>query len=322
MKKCKRLLSTVLAVMMLLVSVQAAFIAGAEQASTIKVATISDIRYQAGAADKDGLLLSKSAALLDAAIEKIKASNADVLLVTGDLSNNGSKTSHQYVASKLAEIKAEGIPVYVIPGEHDVREGGTTTAVSKAVFEDLYKDFGYSEAQQDPNSASYVADLGNGFKVVMSDSVAADGQGQMPQWVVDKAKAEAASGNTVFAASHHPAVTRGSVDRTFIDLLHTLAGLEIDLGGKTKIYTNDPDQAAASLGLVDRTYILSNAGALADAGVKYLFTGHAGTLSISGMTTTNGAQMYDVMSGSLVNASSSVRYTTLSKASARSLKPT
>lgn len=316
MKKCKRLLSTVLAVMMLLVSVQAAFIAGAEQASTIKVATISDIRYQAGTADKDGLLLSKSAALLDAAIEKIKASNADVLLVTGDLTNNGSKTSHQYVASKLAEIKAEGIPVYVIPGEHDVREGGTTTAVSKAVFEDLYKDFGYSEAQQDPNSASYVADLGNGFKVVMSDSVAADGQGQMPQWVVDKAKAEAASGNTVFAASHHPAVTRGSVDRTFIDLLHTLAGLEIDLGGKTKIYTNDPDQAAASLGLVDRTYIRSNAGALADAGVKYLFTGHAGTLSISGMTTTNGAQMYDVMSGSLVNASSSVRYTTLSKASA------
>lgn len=316
MKKCKRLLSTVLAVMMLLVSVQAAFIAGAEQASTIKVATISDIRYQAGAADKDGLLLSKSAALLDAAIEKIKASNADVLLVTGDLTNNGSKTSHQYVASKLAEIKAEGIPVYVIPGEHDVREGGTTTAVSKAVFEDLYRDFGYSEAQQDPNSASYVADLGNGFKVVMSDSVAADGQGQMPQWVVDKAKAEAASGNTVFAASHHPAVTRGSVDRTFIDLLHTLAGLEIDLGGKTKIYTNDPDQAAASLGLVDRTCILSNAGALADAGVKYLFTGHAGTLSISGMTTTNGAQMYDVMSGSLVNASSSVRYTTLSKASA------
>lgn len=80
MKKCKRLLSTVLAVMMLLVSVQAAFIAGAEQASTIKVATISDIRYQAGAADKDGLLLSKSAALLDAAIEKIKASNADDLV--------------------------------------------------------------------------------------------------------------------------------------------------------------------------------------------------------------------------------------------------
>ena len=320
MKKCKRLLSTVLAVMMLLVSVQAAFIAGAEQASTIKVATISDIRYQAGAADKDGLMLSKSAALLDAAIAKVKASNADVLLVTGDLTNNGSKTSHQYVASKLAEVKAEGIPVYVIPGEHDVREGGTTTAVSKAVFKDLYKDFGYGEAQQDPSSASYVADLGNGFKAVMSDSVAADGQGQMTQWVVDKAKAEIANGNTVFAASHHPAVTRGSVDRTFIDLLHTIAGLEIDLGGMKKLYTNDPDQAAASLGLLDDTYIIPSNGvnpaALADAGVKFLFTGHAGQLSISGFTTNNGAQMYDVMSGSLVNASSSVRYTTLSKASA------
>ena len=320
MKKCKRLLSIFLAVMMLLGCVQAAFIVGAESASTVKVATISDIRYQAGAADKDGLMLSKSAALLDAAIAKVKASDADVLLVTGDLTNNGSKTSHQYVASKLAEVETEGIPVYVIPGEHDVREGGTTTAVSKAVFEDLYKDFGYGEAQQDPNSASYVADLGNGFKIVMSDSVAADGQGQMTQWVVDKAKAEIANGHTVFAASHHPAVTRGSVDRTFIDLLHTIAGLQIDLGGMKKLYTNDPDQAAASLGLLDDTYIIPSNGvnpaALADAGVKFLFTGHAGQLSISGYSTNNGAQMYDVMSGSLVNASSSVRFTTLSKASA------
>lgn len=323
MKKCKRLLSTLLAVMMLLGCVQAAFIVGAESASTIKVATISDIRYQAGTADKEGLMLSKSAALLDAAIAKVKASDADVLLVTGDLTNNGSKTSHQYVASKLAEVKAEGIPVYVIPGEHDVREGGTTTAVSKAVFEDLYKDFGYGEAQQDPSSASYVADLGNGFKVVMSDSVAADGQGQMPQWVVDKAKAEVANGNTVFAASHHPAVTRSSVDRTFIDLLHTLASIDLNLlDGAIRLrpYTENPDVAAAQLGLVDRTCILSANGAdpsaLADAGVKFLFTGHGGSLSISGTTTTNGAQMYDVMSGSLVNASASVRYTTLSKATA------
>ena len=59
-----------------------------------------------------------------------------------------------------------------------------------------------------------------------------------------------------------------------------------------------------------------NPAALADAGVKFLFTGHAGQLSISGYSTNNGAQMYDVMSGSLVNASSSVRFTTLSKASA------
>lgn len=320
MKKCKRLLSTLLAAMMLLGCVQAAFIAGAASASTIKVATISDIRYQAGGADKEGLLLSKSAALLDAAVAKVKASDADVLLVTGDLTNTGSRASHEYVAGKLAEVKAEGIPVYVIPGEHDVREGGTETAVSKAVFKDIYKDFGYGEARQDSGSASYVADLGNGFKAVMSDSVADDGQGQMPQWVVDQAKAEVVKGNTVFAASHHPAVTRGSVDRTFIDLLHTMAGVELNLGSIYKLYTNDPDQAAASLGLRDDTYILSgngaNPAALADAGVKFLFTGHAGQLSISGFTTNNGAQMYDVMSGSLVNASSSVRFTTLSKASA------
>ena len=313
MKKSKRLIGVLLAVIILLVSIQAAFVAGAAEANSIKVATISDIRYQSGASDKEGLLLSKSAAMLDAAVAKVKNSNADVLLVTGDLTDNGSKTSHNYVAGKLAEVEAEGIPVYVIPGEHDVREGGTLTAVSKSVFEEIYKDFGYSESKQDPNSASYVADLGNGFEVVMSDSVAANGQGQMPQWVIDQAKAGINSGKTVFAASHHPVVTRSSVDRIFIDLLHTLSSVELELGGKFRIYTNDPDQAAATLGLVDRTCVLNNSGALLDAGVKYLFSGHAGTLSVSSASTTNGAQLYDIMSGSLVNASASVRYTTLYK---------
>lgn len=321
MKKSKRLLSVLLAGVLLLSSLSAAIVTGAQELSDVKVAVISDIRYQQDARDRDGLLLSKSAAMLDAALANVKASNADALLVTGDLTNNGSKTSHQYVAAKLAEVEAEGINVYVIPGEHDIREGGTTTAVSRSVFEDVYKDFGYSEPVQDANSASYVADLGNGFKVVMSDSVAADGEGQLTQWVVDQAKSAVASGSTVFAASHHPAVTRSSVDRVFIDLLHTVAGLTLNIGGSlTQLYTNDPDQAAADLGLQDTTCILStngvDSGALADAGVKYLFSGHGGTLSISQATTTNGAQMYDVMAGSLVNASASVRYATLSKAAA------
>lgn len=69
------------------------------------------------------------------------------------------------------------------------------------------------------------------------------------------------------------------------------------------------------MGLVDRTCIPGDkASALADAGVKYIFTGHAGQLSISDVTTTNGAECKDIMSGSLVNASAGIRYTTLYKA--------
>lgn len=319
MKKSKRLLSICLAGAMLLGSVPMTFIAGAVSDSTIKVATISDIRYQAGVADKEGLLLSKSAALLDVAIDEVTSSDADVLLVTGDLTNDGSNTSHQYVAGKLAEVEAEGIDVYVIPGERDVREGGVNTAaVAKSVFETIYKDFGYSEPLQDPSSASYVADLGHGFKVVMSDSVAAAGQGQITQWAVNQASSAISSGSTVFAASHHPAVGRGSVDRTFIDLLNTMSGVVLNLGGtEYKLYTENVAQAADSLGLADETRILPENGAdpaaLADAGVKYLFTGHGYTMSIAGYTTTNGAQMYDVMTGSLVGSGSGVRYATLNK---------
>ena len=318
MKKSKRLLSLFLSGTMLLSSVPVAIVAGAEGPSAIKVAAISDIRYQADAPDEDGLMLSRSAALLDAAIDKVTKSDADVLLVTGDLTNDGSQASHQYVIGKLREVEAKGIDVYVIPGEHDVRESGVnTSAVSKGVFENLYKDFGYGESIQDSASASYVADLGNGFKVVMSDSVAANGEGQLPQWAVEQAKSIAGEGDTVFAASHYPAVSRSSVDKTFIDLLHTLSNLTIELGGTFKLYTEDPDTAAASLGLRDNTRIMEKNGAspaaLADSGVKFLFTGHSGALTISQLTTTSGAQLYDVMSGSLVNSSASVRYATLSK---------
>lgn len=319
MKRSKRLLSICLAGVMLAGSIPVTFIAGAVSDSTIKVAAISDIRYQAGTADKDGLLLSKSAALLDAAINEVTSSDADVLLVTGDLTNDGSNTSHQYVAGKLAEVEAEGIDVYVVPGERDVREGGVNTAaVTKTVFENLYKAFGYDEALQDANSASYVADLGHGFKAVMSDSVAAKGKGQLTQWAVNQASTAISSGSTVFAASHHPAVGRGSVDKTFIDLLNTLRNVQLNLGGTNfSLYTEDVNAVAASLGLEDDTRILTENGAdpaaLADAGVKYLFTGHGYTMSIAGYTTTNGAQMYDVMTGSLVGSGSGVRFATLNK---------
>lgn len=319
MKRSKRLLSICLAGVMLAGSIPVTFIAGAVSDSTIKVAAISDIRYQAGTADKDGLLLSKSAALLDAAINEVTSSDADVLLVTGDLTNDGSNTSHQYVAGKLAEVEAEGIDVYVVPGERDVREGGVNTAaVTKTVFENLYKAFGYDEALQDANSASYVADLGHGFKAVMSDSVAAKGKGQLTQWAVNQASTAISSGSTVFAASHHPAVGRGSVDKTFIDLLNTLRNVQLNLGGTNfSLYTEDVNAVAASLGLEDDTRILPENGAdpaaLADAGVKYLFTGHGYTMSIAGYTTTNGAQMYDVMTGSLVGSGSGVRFATLNK---------
>ena len=319
MKKSKRLLSICLAGAMLAGSVPVTFIAGAVSDSTVKIAAISDIRYQANGTDADGMMVSKSAALLDAALEKVKSSDADALLVTGDITNDGSRASHQAVAAKLAQVEAEGIDVYVIPGERDVREGGVNPGAQKKTdFETLYADFGYSEGTQDPNSASYVVDLGKGFTVVMSDSVAANGQGQLTQWAVTQAQAAAGRGETVFAASHHPVVGRGSVDRTFMDLLNTLHGVQLDLAGSTlRLYTNDPAQAAATLGLVDETRILPQNGAdpaaLADAGVKYVFTGHGCTTSIAGYTTTNGAELYDVMTGALVGSGSGVRFATLNK---------
>ena len=41
------------------------------------------------------------------------------LILSGDLSFNGEKTSHEELAGKLFKLQEQGIPVLVLPGNHD-----------------------------------------------------------------------------------------------------------------------------------------------------------------------------------------------------------
>ena len=42
-----------------------------------------------------------------------------MLILSGDLTNNGEKESHIDIAEKLKEIEKNGTAVYVIPGNHE-----------------------------------------------------------------------------------------------------------------------------------------------------------------------------------------------------------
>ena len=90
-----------------------------------------------------------------------------LLLIPGDLTKDGERASHEYMARKFKEIEAGGTKVYVIPGNHDmenpkaVRYNGTKTervpSVSEAEFREIYKDYGYSEAvSTDSVTGSYM----------------------------------------------------------------------------------------------------------------------------------------------------------------------
>ncbi len=87
----------------------------------------------------------------------------------GDLTKDGEKSSHDVVAGYLAQLKAAGKKVYVIPGNHDIKNGLSYSYVGDGVqrvpnitaeqFTQIYADYGYKDAlQRDTDSISYVAE--------------------------------------------------------------------------------------------------------------------------------------------------------------------
>lgn len=327
MKKWRKVTSVVLAAGMLTSVAAVGLSAAAAEAGVLKVASISDIQYSAAHTDSsyvDGdLLIGQSAAMLDAAIESISASDADIVVVTGDLTADGTQASHNYVAGQLAELETAGKQVYVIPGDKDVSESGVNTgAITKAQFAATYADFGYTEAGANVSGASYMVAPKAGFNLIMLDTVGADGMGAVPAadlaWA--EAAAEAASGVTV-AGVHFPSVSRGSVDRTLVGLIYTIAGLK-DANGDV-IYTgNVEDDIAAlnntSLKIADRTcFYYADMEQLYAAGIANVFSGHSLMNSVITETTLpEGAEeavptWTDYGTGALVSSGAAVRYTTI-----------
>ena len=68
----------------------------------------------------DGKVTYYSEEILDAYIDTIKKKKPDAVFFTGDNTLNGSQVSHDGFISKIKEIQKEGIPVYVLLGNHDV----------------------------------------------------------------------------------------------------------------------------------------------------------------------------------------------------------
>jgi hypothetical protein len=98
----------------------------------------------------DGRITDRSAALLAAFTDRMKELHPDALILTGDLTFNGEKTSHRQIAGQLHRLRQEGIPVLVIPGNHDLEnplagsylgdEGEPAEAITKDDYQKLYQD--------------------------------------------------------------------------------------------------------------------------------------------------------------------------------------
>src|SRR3712207_6769925 len=105
----------------------------AQKAKTWKLAVLSDIHVMApellqedGPAfqnyiARDRKMLKESVLLLKVAVDALVSERPDVVVVAGDLTKDGERVSHELVARQLLKpLHENGIPVYVIPGNHDV----------------------------------------------------------------------------------------------------------------------------------------------------------------------------------------------------------
>ena len=105
----------------------------------------------------------------------------DLLIVSGDLTNNGEKQSHIELVEYFKKIEELGTRVYVIPGNHDILNPWAVefkgdnqlkvNTIDSKDFSNLYAEFGYNEAiATDENSLSYLINPYDGLMIFMLDT--------------------------------------------------------------------------------------------------------------------------------------------------------
>lgn len=130
----------------------------------------------------DRKMLVESSELLDSVSKHLIAYQPQIIFITGDLTKDGERISHQLLVDRyLKPLKAQGIRIYVVPGNHDVNNphakvyngdnAQRTTTVSAKDFTHIYNDYGYGEAlATDPNSLSYVVQLDDKTRLIAVDA--------------------------------------------------------------------------------------------------------------------------------------------------------
>lgn len=188
--------------------------------------TDGGVAFQTLVDSADGKTTAYCEALTEAFIQTVLEEAPDGVLLTGDLSFNGERISHEALAEKLARLEAAGIPVYVLPGNHDLNNASArrfvketaylTESVSGAEFGEIYSAFGYEDAlARDEHSLSYMAELAPGLRLLMVDANTEVYPGGVREetlrWVEEQLRTAQEEGVTVLAASHQNLLAHSSL---------------------------------------------------------------------------------------------------------------
>ena len=176
-------------------------------------------------ANADGKVMRFSSALMEAFFAQIESEHPDALILSGDLTFNGARESHEAFAACCAQLQAAGVPVLVLPGNHDLnslqaaRFHGDTYELVDGLdaegFRRLYAPFGYDDAlSEDEHSLSYVCALRPGLRLLFVDCNTASEMDTVPaesfDWIESQLKDAAEAGDRVIAVSHQTVLQHNS----------------------------------------------------------------------------------------------------------------
>ena len=176
----------------------AVLLALANGALAAKIMVVSDIHYMAKElyADSelfiralragDGKYTQHSDELMAALCAQAERVAPDALIVTGDLTFNGERASHAALAERFGRIEALGVPVWILPGNHDINvrtprgfsgDGWYyTDAVTPEEFRDIYADF--TLPPEGNAGLSYAVRVEDGPWIAMTDVAFYQGEAQ------------------------------------------------------------------------------------------------------------------------------------------------
>ncbi|MCI9163420.1 MAG: metallophosphoesterase [Lachnospiraceae bacterium] len=179
--------------------------------------------FQEMVAQDDGKISEFSDELIDTLVEEAVISKPSALVLTGDITLNGERENHQRLAEKLRRAFREGVPVLVVPGNHDIKNRNAASYFgeereeaqyleSAQDFYDIYHEFGYDQAiSRDESSLSYLYALDKTHWILMLDTcryedynhVSGRVKPETMEWLEGWLIQAREEGITVLPAGHH-----------------------------------------------------------------------------------------------------------------------
>lgn len=297
--------------------------------SIFKIAVISDLHVMApelliaeGSAFEEYLaqdrkMLRESVEILETLVENILKLHPDITLVTGDMTKDGERASHEIVARQLQRLVDAGIQVLVVPGNHDINnpdakyyDGDSVTeapTITRSDFAEIYRNMGYDDkSRRDVDTLSYCRDVADNLTILAIDAcmdrfntfvsrgdsrdhckTSGHLEPSTMQWLVEQAERATADDRRVIAMMHHHLVPHFHMEDTL-----------------------------AAPYMVDDAAPLCRS--LIDAGVHVVFTGHLHISDIS-QTSRLGGNMVEVATAAAVGYPCQWRVATCNTAAGKML---